>query len=145
MLETSFNPEDLKSRFNPEGSLLRRQQNRMTELLIEIDRICKKHSIQYWLSSGTLLGAVRHKGFIPWDDDMDICMRSCRKEAFRLVTPQSVSESTLDYYPLNSNIYANYLCTLIKKSDTVIGFNVYLSYSSNFNKFPYSLFCTSSA
>ena len=64
----------LRQRFNPDGSLLRRQQMRMLELLIEVDRICKKHNIKYWLGSGTLIGAARHKGFIPWDDDLDIEM-----------------------------------------------------------------------
>ena len=64
--------EALRRKFNPEGSVLRRQQHRMLEILLEVDRICKKHNIRYWLSSGTLIGAVRHKGFIPWDDDLDI-------------------------------------------------------------------------
>ena len=64
----------LRERFNPEGSYLRRHQMRMLEMLIEVDRICRKHHIKYWLSSGTLIGAARHKGFIPWDDDLDIEM-----------------------------------------------------------------------
>ncbi len=66
--------DSLRDRFSPDGSLLRRHQLRMLEILAETDRICRKHSIPYWLSSGTLLGAVRHGGFIPWDDDLDIEM-----------------------------------------------------------------------
>ncbi len=45
-----------------------------TELLNITDMICRKQDCEYWLAYGTLLGAVRHKGFIPWDDDADICM-----------------------------------------------------------------------
>ena len=48
---------ELRKRFNPDGSLLRRQQLRMLELLEVIDVICRKHQIPYWLSSGTLIGA----------------------------------------------------------------------------------------
>lgn len=70
----TINQEELRRRFNPDGSLLRRQQMRMLEILCEVDAICKRHGIRYWLSSGTLIGAVRHGGFIPWDDDLDIEM-----------------------------------------------------------------------
>ena len=75
--------EELRKRFNPDGSLLRRQQMRMLEILVEVDKICKKHDIPYWLSSGTLIGAFRHNGFIPWDDDLDIEM--LRKDYLHLL------------------------------------------------------------
>ena len=53
---------------------LRKLQLTQTEMLDVVDAFCKEHNIPYSLYAGTLLGAVRHKGFIPWDDDLDICM-----------------------------------------------------------------------
>lgn len=80
---TKSKAEKLKARFNPDGSPLCRMQQRMKEMLIEFDRICRRHNIPYWLSSGTLLGCVRHGGFIPWDDDLDVEM--LRSDYDRLV------------------------------------------------------------
>lgn len=56
------------------SGVLRTFQLAELELLKKVDKVCKKHDIKYWLDFGTLLGAVRHKGFIPWDDDVDISM-----------------------------------------------------------------------
>lgn len=66
--------EELRRRYNPDGSALRRDQMELLEMLQVVSDICKEHGLQWWLSSGTLLGAARHKGFIPWDDDLDIVM-----------------------------------------------------------------------
>ncbi|MBR6455697.1 MAG: LicD family protein, partial [Prevotella sp.] len=85
--------ESLRQKFNPDGSLLRRHQLRMLEILLEVDRICKKHQIQYWLSSGTLIGAVRHKGFIPWDDDIDIEMLWPDYKRLMKVLPEELPET----------------------------------------------------
>lgn len=53
---------------------IRRVQMVALEILCEFDRVCKAHNIKYILAAGTLLGAVRHQGFIPWDDDIDVFM-----------------------------------------------------------------------
>lgn len=64
------------------GNDLRRLQRIELEMLIEVDRICRKCGIKYSLCGGTLLGAVRHKGFIPWDDDLDVMFSHEEYERF---------------------------------------------------------------
>lgn len=62
---------------------LRQLQMIELEMLLEVDRICKKCNIRYNVIGGTLLGAVRHQGFIPWDDDADLAMLRSEYEKFR--------------------------------------------------------------
>lgn len=61
---------------------LRKLQLTELELLVEFDRICRKNNIVYILGYGTMLGAVRHKGFIPWDDDVDVFLMRDEYERF---------------------------------------------------------------
>ena len=64
---------------------LRRMQLLELEMVEELDRVCRKHNIKYSIDGGTLIGAVRHHGFIPWDDDMDIVMLREEYEKFKKV------------------------------------------------------------
>ena len=81
------------SKYNPDGSTLRKAQLRMLDTLIEVDKICRRHKIEYFLASGTLLGAVRHGGFIPWDDDLDICIRREDWPRMRAVLQEELPQS----------------------------------------------------
>ncbi|MBQ3212793.1 MAG: LicD family protein [Alistipes sp.] len=74
--------QELRERFNPDGSRLREAQLRILAILKEVDIVCKRNNIPYWLASGTLIGAVRHGGFIPWDDDLDIEILYSDKKRF---------------------------------------------------------------
>lgn len=74
---------------------LRKVQLTQLEILKEVDRICTKHGIKYWLSGGTQLGAVRHNGFIPWDDDLDIDMM---REDFNRFLKIARTELKKSYY-----------------------------------------------
>ena len=53
---------------------IRPLQLRILKILLAVDKVCKEHGLRYYIMAGTMLGAVRHKGFIPWDDDLDIGM-----------------------------------------------------------------------
>ena len=80
---------------------LRACQLKQLSILEEIDRICKKHQIGYWLDGGTLLGAVRHGGFIPWDDDIDIAMRQEDLNRFIDIAPSELPKGLFLQTPQN--------------------------------------------
>ncbi len=83
----------------PASGTLRTFQLAELALLKKVDSVCMKHGIRYWLDFGTLLGAVRHKGFIPWDDDVDISMLRQDYEKFLSVCHD---EFPSDMYSFNS-------------------------------------------
>jgi lipopolysaccharide cholinephosphotransferase len=83
--------------FNPQGANVtlkdvKELQKLMLDILIQVDKFCRKHNLKYWLDSGTLLGAVRHKGFIPWDDDLDICMPVEDYDRFLEIAPKELPD-----------------------------------------------------
>jgi len=75
------------------------------KLLSLIDEICKKNNIKYFLAYGTLIGAVRHKGFIPWDDDIDVYMSRKDYETFLEIMRKNNYENCLLLDSSNENYY----------------------------------------
>ena len=89
------------------------------EVLKEIDRVCKKYDIPYFLCGGTLIGVKRHQGFIPWDDDIDIGMLRSDYEYFEECF---IKEHSKDFYLHSLKTDPNYWLSFIKvrKNNTTI-------------------------
>ena len=81
-----------------DDKVLRDAQLIMLDMLKEFDALCQAHNLQYWLDSGTLLGAVRHQGFIPWDDDIDISMPQEDYDAFAKLIRENPSLLSHDIF-----------------------------------------------
>ncbi len=75
------------------------------EILKEFKRICDKYSIKYSIGYGTLLGAVRHKGFIPWDDDIDVLIMREEYEKFLKVVDKELNKDEFDFLSVETNKY----------------------------------------
>ncbi len=105
------------------------------EVLCEIDKVCKRHNIQYFAEWGTLLGAVRHKGFIPWDDDLDIGMKRQDFNKFFKVAKDELPEG---FVALNMHDYEDYNTMLgrVVNTDTIRFDEAFLT---KFHGCPYAL------
>ena len=114
--ETEF---DAKKRFfmslEQKDEILSSIQDATVLILKELSRICDEHNIDYWLDFGTLLGAVRHAGFIPWDDDIDIGIM--RKDLDKLIQVVNSSDSFIQidqYYVINERTNCNVVRAVYK-------------------------------
>lgn len=93
---------------------LRSVQQKELDILCIVRDICNNSGIEYWLDGGTLLGAVRHKGFIPWDDDVDICIRQTDTERFIEVMQKELPEHL---FLQTSDTDADYSSSIMKIRD----------------------------
>ena len=101
------------------GNTLRELQLCELQILKDVKSICDRHGIRYYLSSGTLLGAVRHQGFIPWDDDVDIMMPYKDYQEFLKVAQAELGEQ---YFVQNSDTDPScpFAYTHIRKNNTTV-------------------------
>ena len=95
-------------------------QKKMYEILQVFDKICKKYNLVYWLDFGTLLGAVRHKGFIPWDDDLDVSMPREDYEKFLKIAPKELPDKYFLQIQATDKYYQNFFAKIRDRNSTFI-------------------------
>lgn len=103
------------------------------DLLSEFDRVCRKHDLRYILDFGTLLGAVRHQGFIPWDDDVDVSML---REDYDKLMEIGPKEFSYPYFFQNHKTDSDYdnSTAKLRRSDTSFIESEHLKHRTKYNK-----------
>lgn len=99
------------------GYTIRQYQQTALEILLEIDRVCKKNDITYFLMYGSLIGAVRHHGFIPWDDDADIILTRENYDRLKKVCQSELSDE-YDFISYGDENGSGYTFSRIRKKGT---------------------------
>ena len=91
--------------YQPE--ILERLHGQLLGIMRDIDAVCRQHGITYWLDGGTALGARRHGGFIPWDDDVDLGMPREDHERFLQIAPEALGEGYVVSNPRSNESQAS--------------------------------------
>ena len=114
---------DIKNLPKATGNL-RDNQLAMVKILDIVDNICKQNNLNYWLDSGTLLGAYRHKGFIPWDDDIDICMV---RDDYNKILPilEKYFENSDYYIRQRALTFNDYQITIVNRSNSKVALDIF--------------------
>ncbi|MCD7844043.1 MAG: LicD family protein [Clostridiales bacterium] len=86
-------------------------QDALYDMLVEFDKFCRENNIRYYLTGGTMLGAIRHHGFIPWDDDVDIDMPRPDYERFCELTKNGLGKYSVE---VSSEVYVMFAKVLNK-------------------------------
>ncbi|MBE6835628.1 MAG: LicD family protein [Ruminococcaceae bacterium] len=117
----------------PAEGILRDIQLLALRILCELDAICKENSIDYWVMGGTIIGSVRHKGFIPWDDDVDIGMMRKDYDKLKEVLKNSDKLDVLEFY--NFNGLYRIPKVVLKNSETKLAIDIILFDFTDFSDY----------
>ncbi len=102
----------------PKDDFLKKMQGCQLEILKEMKKLCEKNDIKFYLAFGTALGAIRHKGFIPWDDDIDLYMRI--EDIGKFVALQNQLPSNLFIQTRGNETEYGLLIVRIRNTDTTL-------------------------
>lgn len=111
----------------------------LTNILVKVDQLCRDNDIPYMIFYGTLLGAVRHHGFIPWDDDVDIVIKRQDLKRLQDVVNQHSSELGINFIYIDTNPDTIFICAKICDTSTVlneVGFRQIKGYGAFIDVFP---------
>ena len=93
--------------------MLKQAKREMLEILKEFHDVCERNNLRYWLDSGTLLGAIRHEGFIPWDDDIDVAMPRDDYDRFLEISNKELPKTISVKVFLKENIQSFFYAKLV--------------------------------
>lgn len=104
----------------------------LMQMLVRFDAFCKRNNIYYSLSHGTLLGAIRHKGFIPWDDDIDVCVPRSDYEKMLATTERISDDMRLEFRSIRDGSlpspYAKVINLDIRAQESIVAESVERGY-----------------
>ncbi len=98
---------------------LKQLQKIELEILVEFDRICKKHKLKYVLAGGSCIGAIRHQGFIPWDDDIDVHMHRTDYEKFLKIYKKELDQKKYYFQSMETDSSCGLIYGKIRRKDSI--------------------------